>query len=170
MFDVKKIQIWTFPPAPSTELVPSLAERVGYVRYSINLRSFNWRVPALVSMWVFGVSNMPQNLYFFFKNMPRYKSRKLSPKHQVSSSINLKWTITTKYQPVSPYTDYWPSAVKYQSGTKYGVGSQHTFSHFFQLLAYNLTIFDNTYRILMSRDKRESYCPQSFSGGGLYSK
>ena len=49
VFDVKMIQIWTFPAAPSTERVPSLAERVAYLRYSINLRLFNWRVPALIS-------------------------------------------------------------------------------------------------------------------------
>ena len=42
------IQIWTFPADPSTERVPSLAERVAYLRYPINLRLFNWRVPALV--------------------------------------------------------------------------------------------------------------------------
>ena len=48
VFDVKMIQIWTFPAAPSTERVPSLAERVAYLRYSINLRLFNWRVPGLV--------------------------------------------------------------------------------------------------------------------------
>ena len=47
MFDVNIIQIWTFPAAPSTERVPSLAERVAYLRYSINLRLLNWRVPAL---------------------------------------------------------------------------------------------------------------------------
>ena len=41
------IQIWTFPAAPSTERVPSLAERVAYLRYSINLRFFDWRVPVL---------------------------------------------------------------------------------------------------------------------------
>ena len=52
VFDVKMIQIWTFPAAPSTERVPSLAERVAYLRYSINLRLFNWRVPALVSIHV----------------------------------------------------------------------------------------------------------------------
>ena len=45
------IQIWTFPAAPSTERVASLAERVAYLRYSINLRLFNWRVPALVFMY-----------------------------------------------------------------------------------------------------------------------
>ena len=49
VFDVKMIQIWTFPAAPSTERVPSLAERVAYLRYSINLRLFNWRVPALIT-------------------------------------------------------------------------------------------------------------------------
>ena len=49
LFDVKMIQIWTFPAAPSTERVPSLAERVAYLRYSINLPLFNWRVPALIS-------------------------------------------------------------------------------------------------------------------------
>ena len=43
------------------------------------------------------------------------ESRILSLSHQVSSSTNLKWTITTKYQPVSPYSDYWPGAAKYQS-------------------------------------------------------
>ena len=47
VFDVKMIQIWTFPAAPSTERVPSLAERVANLRYSINLRLFNWRVPVL---------------------------------------------------------------------------------------------------------------------------
>ena len=41
LFDVKIIQIWTFPAAPSTERVPSPAERVAYLRYSINLRLFN---------------------------------------------------------------------------------------------------------------------------------
>ena len=48
LFDVKMIQIWSFPADPSTERVPSLAERVAYLRYSINLRLFNWRVPALI--------------------------------------------------------------------------------------------------------------------------
>ena len=48
LFDVKTIQIWAFPADPSTERVPSLAERVAYLGYSINLRFFNWRVPALV--------------------------------------------------------------------------------------------------------------------------
>ena len=48
LFDVKMIQICTFPAAPSTERVLSLAERVPYSRYSINLRLFNWRVPGLV--------------------------------------------------------------------------------------------------------------------------
>ena len=47
VLDVKMIQIWTFPAAPSTERVPILAERVDYLRYLINLRLFNWRVPAL---------------------------------------------------------------------------------------------------------------------------
>ena len=40
VFDVKMIQIWTFPAAPSTE-------RVAYLRYLINLQIFYWRVPAL---------------------------------------------------------------------------------------------------------------------------
>ena len=48
LYDVKMIQIWTFPAAPSTKCVPSLAERVAYLRYSINLRLFNWRVPGLI--------------------------------------------------------------------------------------------------------------------------
>ena len=43
------IQIWTFPADPSTERVPSLAERVAYLRHPINLRLFNWRVPALLA-------------------------------------------------------------------------------------------------------------------------
>ena len=43
------IQIWTFPADPSTERVPSLAERVAYLRHPINLRLFNWRVPALLN-------------------------------------------------------------------------------------------------------------------------
>ena len=46
-FDVKMIQISTFPAAPSTERVPSLAERVASLRYSINLQLLNWRVPGL---------------------------------------------------------------------------------------------------------------------------
>ena len=49
LFDVKMIQIYTFPADPSTERVPSLAERVAYLRHPINLRLFNWRVPALIS-------------------------------------------------------------------------------------------------------------------------
>ena len=48
LFDVKMIQIWTFPADPSTERVPSLAELVAYLRHPINLRFFNWRVPALL--------------------------------------------------------------------------------------------------------------------------
>ena len=44
-----------------------------------------------------------------------------------------------------------------QSGTKCGVGSQRTLSHFFHLLARILTIFDKKYRILTRHDKRESY-------------
>ena len=44
----KWFKIWTLPAAPSSERVPSLAERVAYLRYSINLRLFNWRVPALL--------------------------------------------------------------------------------------------------------------------------
>ena len=50
LFDVKMIQISTFPAAPSTERVPSLAERVASLRYSINLRFLNNRVPALTEM------------------------------------------------------------------------------------------------------------------------
>ena len=42
VFDVKMIQIWTFPPVLSTERVPSLAERVAYLRHPINLRLFHW--------------------------------------------------------------------------------------------------------------------------------
>ena len=44
-----------------------------------------------------------------------------------------------------------------QSGTKCGVGSHRTCSHFFWLIAHILTIFDKKYRILTRRDKRESY-------------
>ena len=46
-FDVKMIQISTFPAAPSTERVPSLAERVASLRYSINRQLLNNRVPGL---------------------------------------------------------------------------------------------------------------------------
>ena len=53
LFDVRMIQISTFPAAPSTERVPSLAERVASLRYSINLRFLNNRVPALLVMWFF---------------------------------------------------------------------------------------------------------------------
>ena len=49
-FDVKMIQISTFPAAPSTERVPSLAERVASLRYSINLQLLNNRVPGLKNM------------------------------------------------------------------------------------------------------------------------
>ena len=48
LFDVRRIQISTFPAAPSTERVPSLAERVASLRYSINLQILNNRVPALI--------------------------------------------------------------------------------------------------------------------------
>ena len=44
-----------------------------------------------------------------------------------------------------------------QSGTKCGVGSHRTCSHFFWLIARILTIFDKKYRILTRCDKRESY-------------
>ena len=37
VLDVKMIQNWTFPAALSTERVLCLAERVAYLRYSINL-------------------------------------------------------------------------------------------------------------------------------------
>ena len=47
-FDVKVIQISTFPAALSTERVPSLAERVASLSYSINLQLLNNRVPGLV--------------------------------------------------------------------------------------------------------------------------
>ena len=47
-FDVKMIQISTFPAALSTERVPSLAERVASLRYSINLQLLNNRVPGLI--------------------------------------------------------------------------------------------------------------------------
>ena len=38
VFVVRMIQIWTFPAAPSTEQEQSIAERVAYLIYSINLR------------------------------------------------------------------------------------------------------------------------------------
>ena len=41
LFDVKMIQIWSFPADRS-------AERVAFLRHPINLRLFNWRVPALL--------------------------------------------------------------------------------------------------------------------------
>ena len=44
-----------------------------------------------------------------------------------------------------------------QSGTKCGVGSHRTCSHFFWIIALILTIFDKKYRTLTRRDKRESY-------------
>ena len=59
LYDVKMIQTLTFPAAPSTERVPSLAERVAYLRHPINLRLFNWRVPALVMT----------HLRFFFNHL-----------------------------------------------------------------------------------------------------
>jgi len=37
LFDVKIIKIWTFPADPSTERVLSFAERVAYLKHSINL-------------------------------------------------------------------------------------------------------------------------------------
>ena len=62
LFDVKMIQIWTFPADPSTERVPSLAERVAYLRHPINLRLFNWRVPALLVIQVILIYFAPQQL------------------------------------------------------------------------------------------------------------
>ena len=52
LFDVRMIQISTFPAAPSTERVPSLAERVASLRYSINLRFLNNRVPGLLMILI----------------------------------------------------------------------------------------------------------------------
>ena len=52
----KMIQISTFPAAPSTERVPSLAERVASLRYSINLQLLNNRVPGLVDMYLFRIA------------------------------------------------------------------------------------------------------------------
>ena len=49
LFDVKMIHICTFPAALSTERVLSHAERVAYLRYSINLQLFKWRLPGLVT-------------------------------------------------------------------------------------------------------------------------
>ena len=49
------------------------------------------------------------------------------------------------------------SVSAHQGGRKCGVGSQRTCSHFFRLLARILTIFYKNYRILLCRDKRESY-------------
>ena len=48
------------------------------------------------------------------------------------------------------------TCIMYQSGTKCGVGSHRTWSHFFRLIASILTIFDKKYRILTRRNKRES--------------
>ena len=50
LFDVEMIKICTCPAAPITERVLSLAERVAYSRYSINLRLLNWRVPGLLTI------------------------------------------------------------------------------------------------------------------------
>ena len=61
-FDVKVIQISTFPAALSTERVPSLAERVASLRYSINLQLLNNRVPGLVIMCIL---NDPASLNAF---------------------------------------------------------------------------------------------------------
>ena len=63
-FDVKMIQISTFPAAPSTERVPSLAERVASLRYSINLQLLNNRVPGLVSTEVCARATLQK--YFIF--------------------------------------------------------------------------------------------------------
>ena len=61
-----------FQQPPSTKRVPSLAGRVAYLRYSINLQLYNRRVPALIfidardacviSFWVH--AREPVNYYF----------------------------------------------------------------------------------------------------------
>ena len=78
------IQIWTFPAAPSTERVPSLAERVAYLRYSINLRLFNWRVPALV------VGHIRVFMSSLSKNVAHIESFRL----KVSVSLNLSMCLS----------------------------------------------------------------------------
>ena len=50
-----------------------------------------------------------------------------------------------------------PEICTCQSGTKCGLGSHCTGSHFFRLIARILTIFDKKYRIWTFCDKRESY-------------
>ena len=81
-----------FPADPRTERVPSLAERVAYFRNPINLRLFNWRVPALshthmgdplkdVKVYIFPVQpNRPQ------KNFDPFQ------RHQTSAVTLLTFT------------------------------------------------------------------------------
>ena len=70
-FDVKMIQISTFPAAPSTERVPSLAERVASLRYSINLQLLNNRVPGLLNMAIF--TDRLIFLHYILKILPKPK-------------------------------------------------------------------------------------------------
>ena len=70
-FDVKVIQISTFPAAPSTERVPSLAERVASLRYSINLQLLNNRVPGLLNMAIF--TDRLIFLHYILKILPKPK-------------------------------------------------------------------------------------------------
>ena len=76
-FDVKMIQISTFPAAPSTERVPSLAERVASLRYSINLQLLNNRVPGLVFTRLFHISKWQHNRRLVFMSNMQLSAQKL---------------------------------------------------------------------------------------------
>ena len=77
-FDVKMIQISTFPAAPSTERVPSLAERVASLRYSINLQFLNNRVPALIMTKLPTQAVCIVSLYIFYPCVPGISRRDIT--------------------------------------------------------------------------------------------
>ena len=90
MFTLCDVQIWTFPAAPSTERVPSVAERVAYLRYSINLQLFNWRVPALIEKQLRVHQTRPHYVWLC----------KLSLTNLILCPLFLSWSLATKYSKV----------------------------------------------------------------------
>ena len=50
LFNVQMILIWVFPAGPIYDERLNSAERVNDKRHPINLRLFDWRIPALVKI------------------------------------------------------------------------------------------------------------------------
>ena len=92
------------------------------------------------------------------KNLEVHKSRSVMWEKQTSSEGNCWIHLLRLFRKKRVDRNNLSSLItSYQSGTKCGVGSHRTCSHFFCLIAHILTIFDKKYRIWTCCDKRESY-------------